>query len=452
MLTKGRQAGPIGTRPARNAADRLDHTREARDMAYDEATYRRQADDQPDDPAAYRANGHHPIDFRGRRRDLDPDGGPAAGEMPMEPLPRRATPAAAEGGRDRLGIHIGWEIVLLFAVAAIGYLLHRHDPDAVRRPALDTLLITGTAIGLLALGAGLTLRAGVPNLAVGPIALAAALHHAENGDRGLVEAAVPALVIAAVGGLIVAVLVVGLHVPGWTASLAAGLGVIVYAQLRAAPVAVQGDLDLSDQAFYLFGGFALLAVLGGAAGTIASIRRTFGALRPVGDPARRRGAIVALPVVASLVLSSVFAVVAGILIAAQSTEPIEPDTGLQWTGLAFGAVLLAGTSAYGRRGGVFGTLLAVIGLTLFLDYADRRDLDIALFAVGAATIGAGLVVTRLVETYGRPLPVADPDEDWQATTGGATAWTPDLPENWSPASAAPGPADRWDDRPWGSTR
>ena len=59
-----------------------------------------------------------------------------------------------------------------------------------------------TAIGLLALGAGLTLRAGVPNLALGPIAIAAGLHWAENGDKGLVSGAVPALVVAAVAGLV----------------------------------------------------------------------------------------------------------------------------------------------------------------------------------------------------------------------------------------------------------
>ncbi len=421
-------------------------------MAYDETTYRRQTDDQPDDPAAYRANGYTATDYRGRRRDLDPDGGADTGETSAEPLLRRAAPATEETGRDRLGIHIGWEIVLLLAVAAIGYLLYRLDPAAVRRPALDTLLITGTAIGLLALGAGLSLRAGVPNLAVGPIALAAALHYAENGDQGLVDAAVPALVIAAAGGLIVALLVVGLHVPGWTASLAAGFGVVVYAQLRTAPVDVQGDFDPSDQAFFLFGSFALLAVLGGAIGTIAPIRRTLGALRPVGDPARRRRAIAALPVVGSLVVSSVFAVAAGILLAAQSTRPIVPDTGLQWTGLAFGAALLAGTSAFGRRGGVFGTLLAVAGLTLFLDYADRRNLDIALFAVAAATIAAGLVVTRLIETYGRPLPPAGTDEEWQNTTTGATTWTPDLPETWSPGTPVQKRTDRWDDGPWGASR
>jgi ribose/xylose/arabinose/galactoside ABC-type transport system permease subunit len=424
-------------------------------MTYDETTYRRQTDDQSD-PSAYRANGAAAAaEYRNRRRDLDPDDtGARIGETSGDLLRRAPAPAADDdAGRDRLGVHIGWEIVLLLAAAAIGYLLYRLDPASLRRPALDTLLISGAALGLLTLGAGLTLRAGVPNLAVGPIALAASLHFAENGDRGLVDAAVPALIIAAAGGLVVGLLVIGLHVPGWVASLAAGFGVIVYAQLRTAPVAVQGDYDPSDQAFFLFGGFALLAVFGGAVGTVPPVRRMLGRMRPVGDPARRRGTAAAFPVIGSLVLSSVFAVVAGILLAAQSTAPIEPGTGLEWTGLALGAALLAGTSAYGRRGGVFGTLLAVAGLTLFLDYAERRDLDIALFAVAAATLGAGLIVTRLVETYGRPLPVVA-DDDWQATadTGAPATWSPDLPETWSSPTGTQNRSDRWDDGPWGAGR
>jgi ribose/xylose/arabinose/galactoside ABC-type transport system permease subunit len=421
-------------------------------MAYDETTYRRQPDDQGDDPAAYRTNGSAP-DYRGRRRDLDPDDGARHAEnyaeISAEPLRRDRDDA----GRDRVGIHIGWEIVLLLAVAAIGYLLYRLDPASLRRPALDSLLISGTVIGLLTLGAGLTLRAGVPNLAVGPIALAAALHFAENGDKGLLHAALPAIVIAAAGGLVVALLVIGLHVPGWAATLGAAMGVIVYSQLRTGPVNVQGDYDPSNQAFYLFGGFALLAVIGGALGTLAPVRRMLGALRPAGDPADRRGAGVAWPVIGSLMLSSVLAVVAGTLLAAQSNRPIVPGTGLEWTGLAFGAALLAGTSAFGRRGGIFGTLLAVAGLTLFLDYADRRNFDIALFAVAGCAVGAGLVVTRLVETYGRP-PAAGVAEDWNVapTTGTTANWSPDAPESWSPNLPAQNRTDRWDAGPWGSAR
>ncbi|MFG1605820.1 ABC transporter permease [Actinoplanes sp. NPDC049265] len=397
-------------------------------MAYDE---------QVSDPAAYRT-GHAAQDFRSRH-GLDPDdgGGPPLRLVPIE-----------DTGRDRLGIHIGWEIVLLLTVAAIGFLLYRLEPDALRRPALDTLLIWGSAIGLLALGAGLTLRAGVPNLAVGPIAIAASLQYAENGDKGLLQAAVPALIIAAIAGLAVAILVISLHVPGWVATLAAGLGVVVYNQLRTGPVNVQGTFDPSDQAFFLFGGFALLAVLGGATGTVAPLRRFIGKMRPVTDPARRRGAGVTVPVVAALVFSSLFAVVAGILLATvRPNTPVQPEPGFEWTGIAIGVAMLAGTSAFGRRGGIFGTLLATAALTLFLDYADRRDLDIAMYAIAAALLGAGLVVTRLIETYGRPQPTIGYDDDWQMTAApSAGTWHPDQPETWQQPPAQPQQrADRWDD-------
>jgi hypothetical protein len=411
-------------------------------MAYDETTFRR-TDETPTDPAAYRANTLAAADQRRRAEQLD------------EPADtsdlRRGAAAGDEDGRDRLGIHFGWEIVLLLAAAAIGFLLWRFDDAALQRPGLDDLLVNGAAIGLLTLGGGLSLRAGVPNLALGPIALAAALQFAEQGDQGLLKAGVPALVIAAAGAVVVGLLILVLHVPGWAATLAAALGVIVYDQLRVSPVSVQGDYDPTDQAFFLFGGFALLAVVGGAIGTVTPVRRWFGGMRPVGDPAVRRGASVAAPVLGALVLSSVFAVAAGFLIAAQADGPIAPGTGLEWTGIALGLAMLAGTSAYGRRGGIFGTLFAVAGLALFLDYANRKDLDIALFAIAAAVFAGGLIITRLVETYGRPLPLTVAG-DWNAAPpSGPANWRPDLPETWTPSTAASRP-ERWDDGPWGSAR
>ncbi|MFF5082267.1 ABC transporter permease [Actinoplanes sp. NPDC000266] len=414
-------------------------------MAYDEATYRRPADEQPTDPAAYRANTLAAAEQRRRAEQLDDPG-----DTTTTDVMRRAD--ADEDGRDRLGIHLGWEVVLLVAAVAIGYMLWRADSDALQRPGLDNLLVTGAAIGLLTLGAGLTLRAGVPNLALGPIALAAALQYAEQGDQGLVKAAVPALIIAAAGAVLIGLLILVLHVPGWAATLAAALGVIVYDQLRIAPVVVQGDYDPTEQAFFLFGGFALLAVLGGALGTVGPVRRWLGRLRPAGDPAARRGAAVAVPVIGTLVISSVFAVAAGVLFAAQSSTPILPGTGLEWTGIALGLAMLAGTSAYGRRGGIFGTLFAVSALTLFLDYQTREKFDIALFAIAAAVFGGGLIVTRLVETYGRPLP-AGGEPEWNAApaTTGAN-WSPDLPETWSTTSTTTGRTDRWDAGPWGTTR
>ena len=405
-------------------------------MAYDETTFRR-TDEQPTDPAAYRANTLAAAEQR-RREELE-----AGGDTSPDLLRR-------DDGRDRLGIHLGWEVVLLLAAVAFAFLLWRLEPSALKRPDLDNLLVNGAAIGLLTLGAGLTLRAGVPNLALGPIALAAALHYAEQGDQGLLKAAVPALIVAAAGGVVIGLLVVILHVPGWAATLAGGLGVIVFDQLRTAPVVVQGTYDPTGQAFFLFGGFALLAVLGGALGTVTPVRRWLGGMRPTTDPARRRGAGVALPVILALVVSSLFAVAAGILMSAASATPILPGTGLEWTGIALGLAMLAGTSAFGRRGGIFGTLFAVATMTLYLDWSGRKGLDISLFATAACVFAGGLIITRLVETYGRPLSPASGD-DWNAApTTPAANWTPDL-ESWTPATTT-GRTDRWDDGPWGSGR
>ncbi|SDT75413.1 ABC transporter permease [Actinoplanes derwentensis] len=406
-------------------------------MAYDDTTYRRSGSEQADtDPAAYR-----------RRVQYDDTTASTLDQSLRAPV----GPAVEADGRDRLGIHLGWEVMLLVVAGVIGFLLWREDSAALQRPALDALLVTGAAIGSLTLAAGLTLRTGVPNLAIGPIALASALQYAENGDKGVLQALVPALIIAAAGGLIVALVVVVLHVPSWAATLAAALGVIVYVQLRPGPVAVQADWDPTSQAFVLFGAFALLAVLGAAIGALGPVRRFVGRMRPVADPARRRGAAAAVPAVLALVLSSLFATGAGVLIAAQSPGPIQPATGLEWTGVGFGLALLAGTSAYGRRGGIFGTLFAVTALTLFLRYEELRDFDIALFAIAASVFTAGLVVTRFVESYGAPY-TPGTGEEWNAAQSGGTAWSPTLPETWdTPATPAPR-SERWDDGPWGTAR
>ncbi|GIE34211.1 hypothetical protein Ait01nite_072560 [Actinoplanes italicus] len=411
-------------------------------MAYDDTTFRRTGDETTEsDPAAYR-----------RRVQYDDTAGTTLDQSLRSPVTATgATQSAEEDGRDRLGIHLSWEVMLLVAAAVIGFLLQREDSAALQRPALDALLVTGASIGLLTLGAGLTLRAGVPNLAIGPIALAAAVQYAENSDKGLVQAIVPAMIVAAAASLAVGLIVTVLHVPGWAATLAAAFGVIVYIQLRPGPVNVQGDWDPTSQAFLLFGGFAVLAVVGAGLGAIGPVRRFLGRTRPTGDPAQRRGVTAAVPAMLTLPLSSLFATGAGVLIAAGADGPIAPETGFEWTGIAIGLALLAGTSAYGRRGGIFGTLFAVTALTLFLRYQVLLELDIALFAIAGSLMVAGLVVTRFVESYGSPYAGRTPEE-WNAAPSGGANWSPTLPETWNtPATPAPR-SDRWDDGPWGANR
>lgn len=390
---------------------------------------------------------------------------------PMEPVRPGVSPAVlddvfddpahGEPGRDRLGVHFGWEFVLLLVGGLLAYALYRTDPDLLRGASLDRLLVDGAALGALTLGAGLTLRAGAPNLALGPVAVAAALHFAENGDRGVVAAMIPAVLWAVGVGLLLALLVVGFHVPGWGASLAVALGVLVFIQQRPGPVDVQGDYDPNEHALYLFGGFAALALLGGLLGMIKAIRRAVGRFRPVADPARRRGGVAGTITTLSIIVSMVAATLAGVLLAADGTGRVVPTSGLEWSGLALGAALVGGTSAYGRRGGVFGTLFAVTALTLFLAYENVRDWDIALAATAAVLVAAGLVVTRLVESFGRPWSAGTVEEEWQPepeSAAPAPEWSHEPPEQrpeWSsvlPDQPQSGRADPWGTDRWGTDR
>ncbi|MFI6784078.1 ABC transporter permease [Micromonospora sp. NPDC050276] len=363
-------------------------------------------------------------------------------------------PTHGEPGRDRIGVHLGWELLLLAGLAAVGWLLWQEDPAALRDGNLRTLLIDAVGLGLLALAAGVSLRTAAPNLAVGPVAVAAALHYAEQGDRGLPASIGPAVAVAAVGGLALALAVVVLHVPGWAASLAGAAAVVVFIERRSAPVLVQGDYDPGRNAGYLFAGFAAVAALGGLFGAIRAIRRLVGRYRPIADPARRRGAVAAVVTAVALVVSTVLAALAGVLLAANDPEPVAPTSGLDWTVLAIGVALLAGTSAYGRRGGVFGTVLAVSLVAVFQVYAPERGWTLSNWVVGGAALGVGLLATRLVETFGRPRPGSadkpEPVSDGTISSG----WTmpqPQSVDNWPPTlptQAAPQPVDPWRDPRW----
>lgn len=423
-------------------------------MAYDESIYRRRETDSTDpvDMGAG-ATSSFPIgDFGEPERPEDPDD---EGRRPAVLDDVFDDPAHGDPGRDRMLIHVLWEVVLLLGVAAVAVLIYWEEPAALRGAALEGLLVSAAALGLITLAAGLTLRAGVPNLALGPVAVAAALHFAEQGDRGAVVALVPAVLAAAALGLVLALFVVGFHVPSWAASLAAALMVGVFIAQRAAPVEVQGEYDPTRHAGYLFGGFAAVAVLGGLLGTVKAVRGAVGRFRPVADPARRRGGAAATLAAGALVLSMGFAALTGVLLAAGGPGTVRPTSGIEWTGLALGAALLAGTSAFGRRGGIFGTVLAAVLLTLFATYAELRDWDIALAAVAAVTVTAGLVVTRMVESFGRSRPpVEDDDEEEEPTSSGAFGWgasRSDGQESWSsalPAQPTDGRSDPWRSDRW----
>ncbi|SCL40031.1 Ribose/xylose/arabinose/galactoside ABC-type transport system, permease component [Micromonospora pallida] len=384
-------------------------------------------------------------DEPGRGESVDRDqSGPATAVVAEPPTP-------AEYGPDRVAVHVAWEATLAVAVGVLGLLLWLQEPQALRGDGLRALLVGVVGLGLLALAAGLSLRTAAPNLAIGPVAVAAALHFAEQGDRGMTEAIVPAVVTAAVGGLVVAMFVVLLHVPAWAASLAAAAAVVGYVQRRQVPVLVQADYDPTPHAYHLFAGFLAVAVLGGLFGAIRPVRGLVGRIRPVRDPALRRGPVAAVVTAGALIGSTVMATLAGVLLAANGVDQIVPYPALDWTALGIGIALLGGTSAFGRRGGVSGTLLAVVLVGLFLTYVRAAGYELSRWAVAGTALAVGLVVTRLVETYGRPRPAAveasDPGSGDSTISSGWALPGAGTYDTWPPALPANSPEDPVD--PWG---
>jgi ribose/xylose/arabinose/galactoside ABC-type transport system permease subunit len=363
-------------------------------------------------------------------------------------------PAHGEPGRDRMLVHGLWELFLAVAVAGVVYLLHIAQPSALSGEGLRSLALFGAVLGLVAAAAALALRAGVPNLAVGAVAVAGASYYGHHAGGGLVQPLLMVLGLAAAVGLAQGLFVVGLHVPAWAASLGAAVGVLAWVNAMHAGATVPGGYDPRPHAYYWFGGFAAVSVIVGLVCLVPSVRRASGRFRAVADPARRRGPVAAVIALAALVVSTVLAGLGGVLAASGPPGAVIPsDGGFALTAVAFGAALLGGTSAYGRRGGIFGTVFAVSLIAVVIFYVHAKAYSWSDLALAAVAIGVGLVVTRLVERFGRPEAARadDDDDDWAPRVHAAA---PPPTRTWPPAPvpATPAAGGLWaSDEAWGST-
>jgi ribose/xylose/arabinose/galactoside ABC-type transport system permease subunit len=356
-------------------------------------------------------------------------------------------PNDGEPGRDRMLVHGLWELVLALGIAGVGFALSRSQPGVLRGAELDGLLIVVCLIGLLGMASAVALRAGVPNLAVGAAAAFSGVWLLEHvrGDDWLVPTAV-AVGICAAAGLVQGLVVVGLHVPSWAASLgvllAAGVWMVSHTP---PPRPVPGfHFDPTPDAYLWLAVVASASVLACLVGLHSGIRRGFARFRSVADPARRRGRAAAVIAVLATVISMAVAGFSGLLLAYLDAQ-ITTDDGLVLTALGLGAALLGGTSAFGRRGGIFGTIFAACLIALVLSWLDEPAF---IGVVGAAAIGVGLAVTRLVERFGRPvlLPPSEEDESWMPRVHSLAA----SGKPWSPVPTPTG--GLWSgDEGWGSS-
>jgi ribose/xylose/arabinose/galactoside ABC-type transport system permease subunit len=365
-------------------------------------------------------------------------------------------PQFGDPGMDRMAVHALWELVLLLATVGLAVWFYQSHRTGVTGDGLRNVLLAAATLGFLTLSAGLSLRAGAVNLALGPVAVASAIYFAAHSDRGLTQNAAITLVLAAGVGGAIGLLTAVLHVPAWGTSLAGAFALIVWIQ-RHGPVHLTTTYQPSRHAFYWYGAFAALVLLGGFLGLVKPVRRGLGRYRPIGDPALRRGTGGAVVAFLALVGSCLLASLAGIL--GLLAGVALPSDGFAITGLAVGAALVGGTSAFGRRGGIFGSLFAATLLALVINYSKVANLRISNYALAGGAIAVGLLVTRLVETYGRPRSarpvVEDEDEPWvdppqleEPASPGYTAprqggWTSQLPARNNDDTWGGSIDDRW---------
>jgi ribose/xylose/arabinose/galactoside ABC-type transport system permease subunit len=308
-------------------------------------------------------------------------------------------------------VHVAWEAVLLIGLGVAAALVWSRSTGALSGDRLRDQLVAGSAAVLLASSFAVSLRAAAPNLAAGGIAAAAGVltgYLANHNDLQLGANCAIAAGAAAGAGLLLGLLVVGLRAPAWAVSLG-GVTLLAAAVLDltgSQPLTLPDQPDLGRWAWALFGGAALLSVGGGAFGAAPRVRAAVSRYRVDGDPAIGRGGPAGSSVLGALVLSALLAAASGLVSALQvhAARPVDRTTALL-TIAAFAAALLGGTSVHGRRGGVFGTVLAASCLQLVLLWLALGNVAqwVQVAVLGGAVL-VGLGVSRLVEWLGTPPP------------------------------------------------
>jgi len=320
------------------------------------------------------------------------------GTQPGVPQPSPAAPLAV---RDHPFVSLTWDgILLIITVALVGAALATTHGAHLA----DILRPTGY-LGLIATGFALSLRTGTPNLAVGAIAGATGVIGAHLATEGssLVTAMAEAVAIATAAGLIAGLVVAGLSIPAWAATLA----LAALAESVALGISDGQLIALHASGTYPAGqwiaAFIAVSVAGGALWLVPGIRRALSKTRSAGEPGRWAGLGPGLGAVIGLAGSSLLAGAGGAAMATYELEA-QPSDGLSLTLIALAATAVGGVSVYGRRAGVLGTALGVIILqtVVFLVTVHTPSASWYYAAVGGLIV-LGLGVNRVLESIAEAL-------------------------------------------------
>lgn len=383
-------------------------------------------------------------------RPVDPFAGP----------PALAVGYAEQPGarKDRVIFQFVWEAILLLLTLNVLFLIYRREDELFGddftglSEALRSHALHFTPVLLAALAIGLSLRLGAVNLAVPAVAVAVAMASPVETNLWLYAGYVAAA--AAVAGLLYTLLVAAFRVPAWFAGLAVGVVVLAAVPLTDNLREWRGidtmTLPGHPNGLYVLGGAAALAVIGGLIGLTPGMRNGFSSVKRLADgPSEymdrahrqeggERSASAVFLLMGGTVLSMLLAAGAGFVLFMYALGSIEGDhslnlgmfghypTGIELQLLAFGMALLAGTSLWGRRGGVFGTVFATVGVWGGLVLWGRTVADAGEDSwqadysqlIFAGVLLLGLFVSFALDRLGRPKEPAELDD---------TAYTQELP-------------------------
>ena len=308
----------------------------------------------------------------------------------------------------RLLPHLVWEAFLVVSVIGMAIAVMAANSEVLTSVSV---LYNIASVGLLACGLALSVRTATPNLAVASLAALAGTVFAELLDAGWATSAawLTAVAVVTLIGLFFG-LVAGLtSVPAWAVSLAglAATGAIVLA-VSGGRVTPLRDLDPASKgsgAFWV-AVFCLVSIGGGLLWLLPAVRALLGVNRTAAgttrlSPRRLLGALVGFGG------SSLLAAISGLIMVSQLRAAMPPMSETPRLTLVLGAVLLGGVSAFGRRGGIAGTVLATVLLVLAntLLLVENAPSWVTAGVLPAAAILVGVVIGRVLEAVGGPDPI-----------------------------------------------
>ena len=303
-------------------------------------------------------------------------------------------------------------VVLLLLIVAIVAIV---EPSVVRPSSLKDVVVQASPIAILALGAMVVLLTGGIDLSAGfgVAMVAVAMVGSMGPDSTLVQGLVVALGFGLGLGLVNGLLVGALRIPAFIATLATFTAVqgVTLMEAKTATLIVSDPTLLRIGTGSLAGIPFPIVIAAGAALVVAILlrmtrfgMRTYALGSGEPDAARLSGVPVARHLVMVYLLAGLLTAVTGVLLAGRSGVVAPNIGGVSLLLDAIAATVLGGTSIFGGRGTVWGTLvgaviIALITTTLRASGADASSLDLWRGGI----IGLALVVDAGIQLLRRRL-------------------------------------------------